>query len=93
MDLFPDSVHVQDVGLDTADDTELWDYARENDYAIVSKDADFSDRSVIHGHPPKVIWLRQGNCSTNAIERILRTHYSDIETFAGAPNRGFLVLL
>ena len=72
MDLFPDSAHVQDVGLDTADDTDLWDYARDNDYLLVSKDADFSDRSAIHGYPPKVIWLRRGNCSTNTVEEILR---------------------
>jgi len=93
VDLFPDSAHVQDVGLDTADDTELWDYARDNDYLIVSKDADFSDRSAIHGYPPKVIWLKRGNCSTNTVEGILRNHYSDIEAFASDPNRGILVLL
>ncbi len=93
VDLFPDSAHVQDVGMDTANDTELWEYAHDNDYVIASKDADFSDRSTIHGYPPKVIWLRRGNCSTNTIEEILRNHYSDIETFAGDPNRGLLILL
>jgi predicted nuclease of predicted toxin-antitoxin system len=91
--LFPDSTHVQDVGLDTADDTKLWDYARDNDYLIVSKDTDFSDRSAIHGFPPKVIWLRRGNCSTNTVEKILRNHYSDIEIFDRDPNTGLLILL
>ncbi|MBM3238812.1 hypothetical protein FJZ31_21185 [Candidatus Poribacteria bacterium] len=91
--LFPDSAHVQDFGLDTADDTELWNYARNNDYVIASKDADFSDRSVIHGHPPKVIWLKRGNCSTNTVEDILRNHHSDIEMFARDANSGLLVLL
>ena len=81
------------VGLDTADDVELWNYARDNDYFIVSKDVDFSDRSVIHGVPPKVIWLRQGNCSTSTIERILRNHYPDVESFADDPNKGILMLL
>ena len=55
VNLFPNSTHVQNVGLSAATDTELWDYARDNNYIIVSKDVDFSDRSTIHGHPPKVI--------------------------------------
>ena len=93
VDLFPDSAHVQDAGLDTAGDTELWDYARDNDYVIVSKDSDFGDTSAIHGHPPKVIWLRRENCSTNTVEGILRNHCSDIEAFARDPNRGILVVL
>lgn len=92
-DLFPNSTHVQIVGLDAANDAELWNYALDNDYFIVSKDVDFSDRSVIHGVPPKVIWLRRGNCLTPTIERILRNHYSDIGSFADDPNRGVLVLL
>ena len=93
VDLFPDSTHVQMVGLDAAGDAEVWNYARDNDYFIVSKDVDFSDRSTIHGMPPKVIWLRRGNCSTPTVERILRNHYSDIESFAGDLDRGILVLL
>ncbi len=92
-DLFPNSTHVQMVGLDAADDTEVWNYARDNDYFIVSRDADFSDRSAIHGLPPKVIWLNRGNCSTHTVERILKNHYSDIESFANDLNRGILVLL
>ena len=40
-DLFPNSIHVQDAGLDTAEDTEVWDYAYTNGYLVVSKDADF----------------------------------------------------
>ncbi|MDE0089222.1 MAG: DUF5615 family PIN-like protein [Candidatus Poribacteria bacterium] len=67
-DLFPDSTHVKTIGLDTATDVELWNYARENDYFIVSKDTDFRNRSVIHGYPPKVIWISIANCSTSAVE-------------------------
>ena len=91
--LYPNSTHVQNVGLAAEKDTELWNYARENDYCIVSKDTDFSDRSAIHGWPPKVILLSAGNCSTNKVERILTTHYSDIQTFATDSERGLLILL
>ncbi len=89
---FPNSIHVQSVGLDTASDTELWHYAVANDFLIVSKDADFSDKSAIEGHPPKVIWLRGGNSSTNAVERALTENYLAIETFVRNPHQGVLAL-
>ena len=92
-DLFPDSAHVKTVGLDTATDTELWNYARVNDYLIVSKDADFGNRSVIHGFPPKVIWIRLGNCPTDIVENNLRKRYVDIREFAEDSSRGLLILL
>ena len=71
----------------------MWIHARANDYLIVSKDADFSEKSAIHGYPPKVIWLRLGNCSTEIVENRLRNHYPDIKTFARDSDRGLLVLL
>ena len=92
-DFFPNSIHVQDAGLDAAEDTEVWDYAHAKEYLIVSKDADFGEKSTIHGHPPKVIWLKRGNCPTSTVERILRNHYSDIQTFVKDVNQGLLVLL
>ena len=91
-DLFPNSTHVKTIGLDTATDTELWDYARDNDYLIVSKDTDFRNRSVIHGYPPKVIWIRIGNCSTSAVEYNLREHFTNIKAFASDANVGLFIL-
>ena len=91
--LFPNSIHVRDIGLDTATDIRLWNYARENGYLIILKDTDFSDRVSTYGYPPKVIWLRIGNCSTDTIERIPRKHYSDIKEFAKNQSQGLLVLL
>ena len=92
-DLFPNSIHVKAVGLNMATDTELWNYARDNDYIIVSKDVDFSNRSAIHGFPPKVIWLRLGNCQTSIVENNLRKHYADIKEFVRNSSRGLLILL
>ena len=92
-DLFPNSIHVQDAGLDTAEDTEVWDYVHAKGYLVVSKDADFGEKGAIHGHPPKVIWLKRGNCPTSTVEGILRNHYSDIQTFVKDVNQGLLVLL
>ena len=91
-DLFPNSTHVKTIGLGTATNIELWDYARDNDYFIVSKDTDFRNRSVIHGHPPKVIWIRIGNCSTSAVEHNLRKYFADIKEFAVDVHAGIFVL-
>ncbi len=60
-DLFPNSVHVRNVGMKAADDPIVWNYATDNDFMIVSKNADMHDLSLLFGNPPKVIWLRLGN--------------------------------
>jgi predicted nuclease of predicted toxin-antitoxin system len=78
-DIYPDSNHVYPLGLDRADDKIIWRHARDEGFLIVTKDADFSDLCVLLGFPPKVIWIRRGNCKTSAIEAILRHHYADIE--------------
>lgn len=68
---YPDVAHVRDFALERADDTTVWNFAKDNGFAIVSKDSDFHQRSLVFGHPPKVIWLRLGNCSTTDIEHVL----------------------
>jgi len=92
-DLFPDSDHVYPLGLDQALDIEVWNYARDNDFILVSKDADFGEMSLLHGHPPKLIWLRLGNCTTSQIERLLRLSYDAIEQMNQDPIIGILSLL
>lgn len=92
VDLFPDSVHPRNVGLKSQDDRLIWDYARDNDFMIVSKDADFYQRSLLFGHPPKIIWIRRGNCSTKTIESILCDHYDDIKRFYDDPDEAVLIL-
>ena len=80
-DLYPDSKHVRDAGLGSAADFAVWAYAKEHDFVITSKDAGFRQLSFAFGHPPKVVWVRRGNCSTSQIESILRDHYSEILAF------------
>ncbi|MEZ4513523.1 MAG: DUF5615 family PIN-like protein [Chloroflexota bacterium] len=81
-DLFPGSVHVESIGLSNALDTEVWQFARNGDFIIVSKDADFNELSTLWGVPPKVIWVRRGNCPTNTIEALLRDNVEGIKAFA-----------
>jgi predicted nuclease of predicted toxin-antitoxin system len=80
-DIYPDCVHVREVGLRDADDSAIWEYAKQNAYALVSKDSDFQQRSLFYGAPPKFIWLRVGNCPTKTIEELLRRHSVSIHTF------------
>lgn len=89
---YPDSVHVRQVGLARADDEQVWRYAERLGLTIVSKDADFHHRSLVRGHPPKVVWVRRGNCSTRDVEELLRRHRSDLESLDRDPEATFLVL-
>ena len=91
-DIFPDSAHVLDVGLSMADDDAVWNYARANCFIIVSKDSDFHERSVFSGAPPKVIWIRRGNCSTDAIERLMRVHAGDVASLLKDDAARFLIV-
>lgn len=91
-DLYPGSIHVRDIGLERADDHVVWDYAIDKGLIIVTKDADLHQMSFLYGHPPKVVWLQRGNCSTNEIELLLRTRYNDLIAFEGDPASSFLAL-
>lgn len=63
-----------------------------NPFILVSKDLDFYDRSLVYGNPPKVIWVRTGNCSTSHIDHLLRSFSREIEHFAAEPNESLLIL-
>ena len=91
-DVYPESKHVRQVGLGEADDAEVWDYARDNDFVIVSKDEDFHQRSFLYGSPPKVVWLRLGNCTTQDIEGVLRRNRVALAGFAAQEEAAFFVI-
>ena len=90
--VYPESLHVRQVGLESADDLAIWTYAKDHDLTIVSKDSDFRQMSFAFGHPPKVIWIRRGNCSTSEIESILRQRYDELIAFYGEEQSAFLAL-
>ncbi len=91
-DLFPDSSHVYTLGMDQADDRDVWIYAQTHDFTIVTRDSDYNELLVLRGFPPKVIWIRRGNCSTTAVESILRSHLTDIQALANIPTLGILTV-
>jgi predicted nuclease of predicted toxin-antitoxin system len=71
---YPGSTHVHLAGLGSAPDDEVWRYARDNGFTIVTKDADYQERSLLSGYPPKVIWVRRGNVSAEEIGEALREY-------------------
>ena len=90
--VFPESAHVTSVGLDTVTDTEIWDYAKEHGFVIISKDSDFRQLAFLHGPPPKALWLRVGNASTAAVLQLILDHIAVIEAFGVSEDEALLVL-
>ncbi|HSF15812.1 MAG TPA: DUF5615 family PIN-like protein [Vicinamibacteria bacterium] len=89
---FPGSIHVSTAGLRGAGDQQIWDYARKEGFAIVSKDTDFRERSYVEGAPPKIVWLDVGNAGTEAIGELLQKERERIERFAASDESSFLIL-
>lgn len=62
---FPECTQVRLEGLENKSDWNIWEFAKINEFTIVTFDTDFYDISLIRGIPPKIIWLRFGNTSTS----------------------------
>lgn len=91
-DIYPGSTQTRLLGFARAADPEIWFHARTHGFVIVTKDNDFAELAVLRGAPPKVVWLRMGNCGSAAVEHLLRTHLSVISDFAEDAERVVLEL-
>jgi predicted nuclease of predicted toxin-antitoxin system len=89
---FPHSRHVSELGLDVATDREIWDFAAEHDFVIVSRDSDFRQLAFLLGPPPKAIWLRVGNASTDDVLEVVLRYQEAIKQFAVSEDEALLVL-
>jgi predicted nuclease of predicted toxin-antitoxin system len=85
-DIYPTLSHVQFHELEDKTDTEIWEFARANDFCIVTQDADFAERSRLYGSPPKVVWLRCGNVPTSQVEVLLRSGAGAIQELLSNPD-------
>jgi predicted nuclease of predicted toxin-antitoxin system len=85
-DIYSNSSHVQFHDLAEKTDTEIWEFAKINDFCIVTQDADFAERSRLYGSPPKVIWLRCGNAPTRDVEELLLSGIDAIQELLSNPN-------
>lgn len=84
---FPGSSQVTLLNLESASDSEIWQYAKTNGFIIVSRDSDFQERSLVTGHPPQVVWLKIPNRSKTVVLNILLDHHTEIEQALVEQNR------
>ena len=88
---FPDSEHVINVGLDAVPDSEIYEFARDNGYTILSKDSDFRQLSFLLGTPPKVVWIRIGNCTAKELSALLEENLQLLRDF-DTSEESFLII-
>ena len=92
-DIYPGSEHVFNLDLDRASDRKIREFALEHGFTIVTKDSDFEELETLLGFPPKIVWIRRGNCSAQEVERILKERSVSILTHLDDPRLGTLVLV
>ncbi|MGM0566708.1 MAG: DUF5615 family PIN-like protein [Bacteroidota bacterium] len=92
-EVFPDTKQVRQLGLENATDLEIWSYAKKYDFTIVTFDSDFCDISNLKGFPPKIIWLRFGNTTTDKLAEILSIKAESIKAFINSPENKELACL
>ena len=85
---FSDSTSIKKEGLINASDRQVWEYAKEHNYIIVTQDSDFNDLNTLYNFPPKIIWIRTGNLRTQEILKILVDHIVEIEKFISDDDHG-----
>jgi predicted nuclease of predicted toxin-antitoxin system len=71
---------------------EIWDFAKVQGLTIVTEDSDFEDMLLMKGFPPKIVWIRRGNCDTEKIEKLLREHADEIWGLGSRSDIGILAL-
>lgn len=91
-DVFPGSTQTRLLNFGRTGDSQLWLFARTHDYLIVTKDRDVAELAILRGSPPKVIWLRVGNCKTSFVEQTLRANVDAINDLALDPEKVVLEL-
>lgn len=90
---FPDAKQVRQVGIENYSDIEIWKFAKENQFTVVTFDAYFYDLTNFKGFPPKIIWLRFGNTKTDFIANIINSRNSIIKDFIISPEYSEIVCL
>ena len=91
--IFGECAHVDLIGLKVpAVDVDIWNYAYNNGYIIITKDDDFADLLELKGFPPKVVLLKTGNNSSQALLKLLTNAKSMIEDLENN-NFGLLEIL
>lgn len=67
-------VFVSDMNLQMTDN-EIWNYAIENNFIILTKDVDFYSRFLISEKTPKIIYFQIGNYSLNQLHKYFKKNW------------------
>jgi len=87
------STSVKDEGLTNASDHQIWEFAKNNGYIIVTQDSDFSNFNTLFGFPPKIIWIRTGNIRTQVIVDLLIFYETELVKFVESEDLGCFEIL
>lgn len=68
----------------------MWEHAATHGSGLITRDEDFHRLSVVRGFPPKVVWIRSGNCSTADVVRLLETYRDAVAAFVAREDAAFL---
>ena len=88
--VFKECRHVQTIGLNDSNDIDIWQFAKQHEYTIVTFDSDFFDMLVVRGFPPKIIWFRTGNLTTSKIANWMMNNHIKIMSFIDNPDQSCL---
>ena len=89
--VFGECSHVDSIDLTIpAKDEDIWNYAKENGYIIITKDNDFLDLLELKGFPPKVVLIKTGNNSSKILSELLIGAKAKIEDLDNNNEYGLL---
>ena len=87
-DQFKESTSVKNEHLINETDLTIWEFAKHNNYTIITQDSDFNDLTTLFGFPPKIIWIRTGNIKTEEIADLLISNFESIQSFVNDDDLG-----
>ncbi len=59
-------------------DSDIWQYAKDKNLTIVTKDTDFSDMVMLNNPPPRVIHIKLGNMKMKEFHQKISGIWSDV---------------
>lgn len=80
-DKIPNATHINEVGLKNSSDLNIWEFAKKNEYSIVTFDSDFAELANLKGIPAKIIWLKLPNTRTSVLATLLNNKFDQINDF------------
>ncbi len=90
---FPGTAHISQFHLLHSTDEAIWQFAREHQFAILTRDDDFIELGFLRGSPPKIIWLNRANPSVRQLKKLLSDGQTLIRLFLESDNESSVLIL